>query len=107
LRYHEAARLGERRVKEAQAVLAHESGYASLAFILKDSKDGRWEPVGQENMVAIAYFADDTAKVVICDVEGYVKTFTNGMSKPKAEAILQRLKATDLEEYTGKIRFPV
>lgn len=107
MRYYEAARLGERRVKEAQAILAQESGYASLAFILKDGEEGRWEPVGQENMVAIAYLADDTAKVVICDGEGYVKTFTNGMTKPKAEELLQRLKATNLDEYKGKIRFPV
>lgn len=48
-----ALKVGEKRVKTAQELLTRYTGHALPALALKDTNKNIWEPVGEENLVAV------------------------------------------------------
>ena len=53
MQYFMALKIGEKRVKAAQELLSRYAGRAMPALALKDNKDNKWEPVGEENLFAV------------------------------------------------------
>jgi hypothetical protein len=94
MQYFSALKIGERRVKAAQELLTTYTGYAMPALALKDNKDNKWEPVGEENLFA-----------VIKETNGYMIAFCdkNGIAKSIAKIKMEH----DMKEYFGKLSLPI
>jgi len=62
MQYFTALKLGEKRVKAAQDVLTKYTGHGMPALALKDNKDNKWEPVGEENLFAVVKEASGSGR---------------------------------------------
>ncbi len=101
MQYHQAAMIGTKRAREAQHKLFSYSGFAYLTKTVKQKDDG-FEPVGEEELVAIDVI-DEEAIVVICDAEGYAKAQTKPISIKEAKGIMDKMLKDGFKEYKGKI----
>src|SRR5437867_2219440 len=86
MQYFMALKMGEKRVKAAKELLTRYAGHAMPALALKDNKDNKWEPVGEETLYAI--IREDAGYMIafcdrIMDLQGdfQVLEFTVGKKK--------------------------
>ncbi|MGC2428043.1 MAG: hypothetical protein WA421_13485 [Nitrososphaeraceae archaeon] len=107
MQYFAALKIGEKRVKAAQELLTRYTGHAMPALALKDNKDNKWEPVGEENLFALVKEADRYL-IAFCDKNGIAKSIAQWFTEEtKNEIIAKIIAEQDLNEYFGKLSLPV
>ena len=73
MQYFVALKIGEKRVKFAQELLSRYTGQAMQALALKDDKSNKWEPVGEENLLATENESNGFM-IILCDKNGIAKS---------------------------------
>jgi len=107
MQYFTALKMGEKRVRAAQEILNTFAGHALPALALKDNRDNIWEPVGDENLIAVKKETNGYL-IAICDKNGIAKSIANWFSEEKKMEIENNLKSkAGLEQYLGKVSLPV
>ena len=107
MQYFTALKIGEKRVKDAQELLTRYSGHALPALALKDNKDNKWEPVGEENLFAIVKEVNGYI-IALCDKNGISKSIAQWFTEETKNEIIAKIKAEhNMEEYLGKLSLPV
>ncbi len=99
--------MGEKRVKAAQDLLTKYAGHAMPALALRDNKDNKWEPVGEENLFAVV--KEETGYMIaLCDSKGIAKTIAQWFSEDVKNEIVAKLRAEqNMAEYFGKLSLPI
>lgn len=107
MQYFVALKMGEKRVKAAQDLLTKYSGHAMPALALRDNRDNNWEPVGEENLYAVAK-EESGYLIAICDSKGIAKSIASWFSESTKDEIVGKIKQEGgLTEYFGKLSLPV
>jgi len=107
MQYFMALKVGEKRVKSAQELLTHYTGHALPALALKDMNNNIWEPVGEENLVAVIK-EDNGYMIVICDKNGIAKSIAQWFTDERKNEIVYKIKTEHLmNEYFGKLYLPI
>ena len=102
-----ALKMGEKRVKAAQDLLTRYSGHAMPALALKDNKDNKWEPVGEENLYAIVR-EEAGYMIAFCDRNGIAKSIAQWFSEDTKNEIVAKIKTEqNMQEYFGKLSLPI
>jgi hypothetical protein len=105
--YFTALKIGEKRVRAAQELLNSYAGHALPALALKDNKDNIWEPVGEENLIAVKKETNGYL-IAICDKNGIAKSISQWFTEEDKNNIISRIKMdVKLEEHCGKLSLPV
>jgi len=105
--YFVALKIGEKRVKAAQELLTRYTGHAMPALALKDNKDNKWDPVGEENMYAVVK-ENAGYMIALCDRNGIAKSIAQWFTEDTRNEIVGRLKAEqNMQEYFGKLSLPI
>lgn len=103
MQYHEAALTGQQRARKSQHRLFEYSGFAFLTKTVKQVKDG-FEPVGEEELVAIDETEDGNMLVIICDKDGYAKAQTKPLPKEEAKKIFEKMVKDGFQEFKGETK---
>lgn len=107
MQYFSALKMGEKRVKVAQDLLTKYAGHAMPALALKDNKDNKWEPVGEENLYAVVK-EESGYMIALCDSKGIAKTIAQWFTEDTKNEIVNRMKAeNNMQEYFGKLSLPI
>lgn len=107
MQYFMALKMGEKRVKAAQDILTKYAGHAMPALALKDNKDNKWEPVGEENLYAVVK-EESGYMIALCDSKGIAKTIAQWFTEDTKNEIVNRMKAeNNMQEYFGKLSLPI
>lgn len=107
MQYFSALKTGEKRVKAAQDLLSQYTGHALPALALKDNKDNKWEPVGEENLFAVVKETNGYL-IAFCDRNGIAKSIAQWFSEETKNEILTKIKTEqNMEEYCGKLSLPI
>lgn len=107
MQYFMALKIGERRVKSARELLSKYTGNAMPALALKDDRSNKWEPVGEENMVAVVNEANGFM-IVLCDKNGVAKSIAQWFTEDIKNEILERItREQRMEQYSGKLSLPI
>jgi len=107
MQYFTALKMGEKRVRAAQELLARYAGHAMPALALKDNKDDKWEPVGEETLYAIIK-QEAGYMIALCDRNGIAKSIAQWFSDGTLNEIVTKLKAEqNMQEYFGKLFLPI
>jgi len=107
MQYFTALKMGEKRVRLARELLNSFAGHALPALALKDNQDNKWEPVGEENLVAVKKESNGYL-IAICDKNGIAKSISQWFTEDDMNRITSRIKVElKLEEYNGKLSLPV
>jgi hypothetical protein len=107
MQYFTALKIGERRVKASQDLLTSYTGYAMPALALKDNKNDKWEPVGEENLFSIIK-EPSGYMIAFCDKNGIAKSIAQWFTEEKKEEIVAKIKIEqNMEEYFGKVSLPI
>jgi hypothetical protein len=107
MQYFTALKIGEKRVKAAQELLTRYTGHAMPALALKDNKDNKWEPVGEENLFALVKDANGYL-IAFCDKNGIAKSIAQCFTEEtKNEIIAKIMTEQNMNEYFGKLSLPV
>jgi hypothetical protein len=105
--YFTALKMGEKRVKAAQELLTRYTGHAMPALALKDNKDNKWEPVGEETLYALVK-EDAGYMIAFCDRNGIAKSIAHWFSEDTKNEIVAKIKAEQtMQEYFGKLSLPI
>jgi prophage antirepressor-like protein len=77
------------------------------ALALKDDKSNKWEPVGEENLLAIVNESNGFM-IVLCDKNGIAKSIAQWFTEDVKNEIVERItRENGLKEYSGKLSLPV
>ena len=107
MQYFTALKMGEKRVKAAQDLLTKYAGHAMPALALKDNKDNKWEPVGEENLYAVIK-EESGYMLALCDGKGIAKAIAQWFPEDTKNEIVARMKAEgNMQEYFGKLSLPI
>lgn len=107
MQYFTALKMGEKRVKASQDLLTKYAGHAMPALALKDNKDNRWEPVGEENLYAVVR-EQGGYMIAFCDSKGIAKAIAQWFTEETKNEIVARIKAEQgMQEYFGKLSLPI
>ena len=107
MQYFAALKMGEKRVKAAQELLAKYTGHALPALALRDNHDNNWEPVGEENLYAVAK-EDSGYMIAICDSKGTAKSIAQWFSdSTKDEIVTKIMQEQGMHQYFGKLVLPI
>ena len=107
MQYFSALKIGEKRVKAAQDLLSRYTGHALPALALKDNKDNKWEPVGEDNLFALVKEANGYL-IAFCDRNGIAKSIAQWFTEETKNEIIAKIKAEqNIEEYLGKLSLPI
>jgi hypothetical protein len=107
MQYFAALKIGEKRVKAAQELLTRYTGHAMPALALKDNKDNKWEPVGEETLYALVK-EDAGYMITFCDRNGIAKSIAQWFSEDTKNEIVAKIKASqNMQEYFGKLSLPI
>lgn len=107
MQYFTALKMGEKRVKAAQDLLTKYAGHAMPALALKDNKDNKWEPVGEENLYAVIK-EEHGYMLVLCDSKGIAKAIAQWFPEDSKNEIVAKMKAEgNMQEYFGKLSLPI
>jgi hypothetical protein len=107
MQYFVALKIGEKRVKAAQELLTRYAGHAMPALALKDNKDNKWDPVGEENLYAVVKESSGFM-IALCDRNGIAKSIAQWFTEDSRNEIVGRLKAEqNMQEYFGKLSLPI
>jgi hypothetical protein len=107
MQYFAALKMGEKRVKASQELLTRYTGHAMPALALKDNKDNKWEPVGEENLYALVK-EDAGFMIALCDRNGIAKSIAQWFTEGVKDEIVTKLKSEqNMQEYFGKLSLPI
>ena len=107
MQYFTALKIGERRVKASQDLLTSYTGNAMPALALKDNKNDKWEPVGEENLFSIIK-EPSGYMIAFCDKNGIAKSIAQWFTEEKKDEIVAKIKIEqNMEEYFGKVSLPI
>jgi hypothetical protein len=107
MQYFMALKMGEKRVKAAKELLTLYAGHAMPALALKDNKDNKWEPVGEETLYAVVK-EDAGYMIAFCDKNGIAKSIAQWFSEDVKNEIVAKIKAEqNMQEYFGKLSLPI
>jgi hypothetical protein len=107
MQYFTALKIGEKRVKAAQELLTRYAGHAMPALALKDNKENKWEPVGEENLFALVKDSNGYL-IAFCDKNGIAKSIAQWFTEETKNEIITKIKADqNMNEYVGKLSLPV
>jgi hypothetical protein len=107
MQYFAALKMGEKRVRAAQDLLTRHAGHAMPALALKDNKDNRWEPVGEENLYAVVK-EEGGYMIAFCDRNGIAKAIAQWFTEENKNEIVAKIKAeAGMQEYFGKLSLPI
>ena len=107
MQYFSALKIGEKRVKAAQELLTRYPGHAMPALALKDNKENKWEPVGEENLFALVKDSNGYL-IAFCDKNGIAKSIAQWFTEEtKNEIIAKIMTEQKMNEYFGKLSLPV
>lgn len=102
-----ALKIGEKRVKLAQELLTRYTGHAMPALALKDNKDNKWEPVGEEILYAVVK-EDAGYMIAFCDRNGIAKSIAQWFTDNTKNEVVARIVAEqNMQEYLGKLSLPI
>jgi hypothetical protein len=102
-----ALKIGEKRVKSARELLSKYTGLAMPALALKDDRSNKWEPVGEENLVAVVNETNGFM-IALCDKNGVAKSIAQWFTEETKNEILERIiREQGMEQYMGKLSLPV
>jgi metal-dependent hydrolase (beta-lactamase superfamily II) len=77
------------------------------ALALRDNADNDWQPVGEENLLAIAK-EDNGYMIAICDHKGIAKAIAQWFSESTKNEIVSKIQAEQpMQQYTGKLKLPI
>lgn len=106
MQYFQALQVGQKRIRDATALLKKYANNAMPAIALKESKNSNWNPVGEENLAGLASGAHGFI-ICICDNDGNAKSIASWFKKEDADRMVEQMKRDGMDEYVGKIRIPV
>jgi hypothetical protein len=107
MQYFMALKMGEKRVKAAQELLERYAGHAMPALALKDNKDNKWEPVGEEVLYAVVQESSGYM-IAFCDRNGIAKSIAQWFTEDTKNEIVAKIKAEqNMQEYFGKLSLPI
>ena len=107
MQYFTALKVGEKRVKRAQDLLNKYAGHAMPALALKDTKSNMWEPVGDENLIAVIK-EENGYMIALCDKNGIAKTIAQWFAEDKKDQIIRKFQEEqNIEQYFGKLSLPI
>lgn len=107
MQYFAALKLGEKRVAASQNLLTKYAGHALPALALKDNKDNRWEPVGEENLYAVVKESSGYM-IALCDKNGVAKSIAQWFTEDIKDEIISKVKKEqNMIEYHGKLSLPI
>jgi prophage antirepressor-like protein len=107
MQYFTALKMGEKRVKTSQDLLTKYTGHAMPALALRDNKDNKWEPVGEENLFAVVK-EENGYMIALCDSKGIAKTLAQWFTEEIKNEITAKLKSEqNMTEYFGKLSLPI
>jgi hypothetical protein len=107
MQYFTALKIGEKRVKAAQELLTRYAGHAMPALALKDNKENKWEPVGEENLFALVKDSNGYL-IAFCDKNGVAKSIAQWFTEEtKNEIIAKIMTEQKMNEYFGNLSLPV
>lgn len=99
MQYFQAVQIGKERSSKSQMLLFELSGFAMLTLTTK-KKEGKFVPVGEENLVAVIRTPDGYV-VILVDSEGYTKAQSKPLEKEAALETFKKARQSGIEEYTG------
>jgi hypothetical protein len=77
------------------------------ALALKDTKTNMWEPVGDENLLAVVK-EEHGYMIALCDKNGIAKTIAQWFAEDKKDQIIRRFQEEqEIEQYFGKLSLPI
>ena len=107
MQYFTALKIGEKRVKAAQELLTRYAGHAMPALALKDNKENKWEPVGEENLFALVKDSNGYL-IAFCDKNGIAKSIAQWFTEETKNEIVAKIMAEqNMNEYFGNLSLPV
>ncbi len=107
MQYFTALKMGEKRVKTSQDLLTKYTGHAMPALALRDNKDNKWEPVGEENLFAVVR-EENGYMIALCDSKGIAKALAQWFTEEIKNEITGKLKSEqNMTEYFGKLSLPI
>lgn len=107
MQYFTALKMGEKRVKTSQDLLTKYTGHAMPALALRDNKDNKWEPVGEENLFAVVK-EENGYMIALCDSKGIAKALAQWFTEDIKNEITAKLKSEqNMTEYFGKLSLPI
>ncbi len=106
MQYFQALKIGQSRSREAAMLLKKYTGNALPAITLKDSKNGNWEPVGEENYVGV-FKGEYGNMICICDKNGNAKAIASWYNDNDTKKIIDLLIKDGFAIYNGKIKVPL
>jgi prophage antirepressor-like protein len=107
MQYFTALKMGEKRVKTSQDLLTKYTGHAMPALALRDNKDNKWEPVGEENLFAVVK-EENGYMIALCDSKGIAKALAQWFTEEIKNEITAKLKSEqNMTEYFGKLSLPI
>ena len=106
MQYFPALKLGEKRVKAAQRLLEKYSGNALPALALRDNKDNKWEPVGEENRYCVIK-EESGYTIALCDGSGIAKSISQWFDEERKDEIIKEMIKGNISEYSGKLILPI
>ena len=107
MQYFMALKIGEKRVKAAQELLMRYTGHAMPALALKDNKDNKWEPVGEELLYAVVKESSGYM-IALCDRNGIAKSIAQWFNEDTKNEIVSKIKSEqNMQEYFGKLSLPI
>jgi hypothetical protein len=107
MQYFMALKIGEKRVKSAQELLSRYTGNAMPALALKDDKSNKWEPVGEENLLATVNEVNGFM-IALCDKNGIAKSIAQWFTEEVKNEIVERInREQNIELYSGKLSLPI
>ncbi len=107
--YTEIIRIGTERSEKAAEILRAVTGGAKVALHLKPLKlrrEGKYEPVGEENLYSTLKRKEGFVNVVICDSEGNVKAISRPIDEKEVDKYLSELEKRGLKRYEGELHYP-
>ncbi len=104
--YFAAVQEGRSRVKKAVEILQEVAGPSSPVLFLKMGIE-EWTPVGAEVLFAVVSGKDETAAVVVCDLDGNSKAISAWVPASKAEEYARSLESRGLSRYDDEVKLPI
>jgi hypothetical protein len=106
MQYFQALKIGQGRIRDAATLLKKYTSNGLPAIALKESKNGNWEPVGEENLAGVSV-GPHGCIISLCDKDGNAKAIASWFKKEDTDRIIEQMKRDGMKEYIGKIKLPV
>ena len=100
MQYFQAVQEGKRRAAKSQMKMFEAAGFGMLTLTTKKT-EGKFEPVGDEELVAVIESADGYV-AIITDADGCTKAQSKAVSKEEAMVILGKLAGSGMDRYPGE-----